>query len=576
MESTAGQFVSFLGPTTLNELRVQYARRVQSRTANELSGTGPAITITGIANFGGPIATATTPASASCRASPRSSTTSRTSAATTASRSASTSSTSPTTARQALLQLYTFPTVAAYLAARNGTNPRSYTNFQQVIGDPNFEMKLELYSVFIQDDWRVTPNLKLLYGFRYDYYNYPEGDPNAPFLYSQNYTDDNNNFGPRVGVAWTLGAKKDQVIRASTGIMYDQPLLAAYENAIQQNGLPARTTVNVAPAAAGAPAFPNTLVEPAAGPRCRAESCAVDPDFKLACNIQNNVQYERALGRNFNGSVGLHYCGLQPAGHHQHQSDQPGRAAGRRPGDLQHGGQRGTRLDPRFNQINVVQSLGESTYKALMLQFGKRLSGGVQFDLNYTLGKGTDKAPLHGATLSVQGDDGVGDPTNLERDRGPNVLDTRHSFNGSIVASRRFGDRRDAARSVSDNQVGDHPAVQHGPAVQRAQRTGPERGRHARRSAAEHRPQLALPAGALQRRRAVVALHPARRHAPRRDPRRVQEHVQHACRRRRVNRIIPTNALGEPTRRHADSSDQLQPTAGYEQRQFQLGFKFYF
>ena len=43
-----------------------------------------------------------------------------------------------------------------------------------------------------------------------------------------------------------------------------------------------------------------------------------------------------------------------------------------------------------------------------------------------------------------------------------------------------------------------------------------------------------------------------------------------------VNRIIPTNALGEPTTTLPTSSDQLQPTAGYEQRQFQLGFKFYF
>ena len=43
-----------------------------------------------------------------------------------------------------------------------------------------------------------------------------------------------------------------------------------------------------------------------------------------------------------------------------------------------------------------------------------------------------------------------------------------------------------------------------------------------------------------------------------------------------VNRIIPTNAFGEPTGVLPTSSDQLQPTAGYEQRQFQLGFKFYF
>ena len=40
----------------LNELRVQYATRAQSRVPNALSGTGPAINVTGVANFGGPIA----------------------------------------------------------------------------------------------------------------------------------------------------------------------------------------------------------------------------------------------------------------------------------------------------------------------------------------------------------------------------------------------------------------------------------------------------------------------------------------------------------------------------------------
>src|SRR5918993_5497646 len=54
--STAAQLISTLGATTLNELRVQYATRAQARVPNALSGTGPAINITGIANFGGPIA----------------------------------------------------------------------------------------------------------------------------------------------------------------------------------------------------------------------------------------------------------------------------------------------------------------------------------------------------------------------------------------------------------------------------------------------------------------------------------------------------------------------------------------
>ena len=43
----------------VNELRVQYATRAQNRVPNELSGTGPAIRISGVANFGGPIAATT-------------------------------------------------------------------------------------------------------------------------------------------------------------------------------------------------------------------------------------------------------------------------------------------------------------------------------------------------------------------------------------------------------------------------------------------------------------------------------------------------------------------------------------
>ena len=49
--STGAQLISTLGATTLNELRVQYATRAQSRVPNALSGTGPAINITGVAQL---------------------------------------------------------------------------------------------------------------------------------------------------------------------------------------------------------------------------------------------------------------------------------------------------------------------------------------------------------------------------------------------------------------------------------------------------------------------------------------------------------------------------------------------
>ena len=33
-----------------------------------------------------------------------------------------------------------------------------------------------MYALFVQDDWRLTPDLKLLYGLRYDVYQPPDGD----------------------------------------------------------------------------------------------------------------------------------------------------------------------------------------------------------------------------------------------------------------------------------------------------------------------------------------------------------------------------------------------------------------
>ena len=56
MDSAAAQIVSTFGSNRLNEVRVQFARRHQSRITNSLSGIGPAITISGIAAFGGPFA----------------------------------------------------------------------------------------------------------------------------------------------------------------------------------------------------------------------------------------------------------------------------------------------------------------------------------------------------------------------------------------------------------------------------------------------------------------------------------------------------------------------------------------
>ena len=146
---------------------------------------------------------------------------------------------------------------------------------------------------------------------------------------------------------------------------------------------------------------------------------------------------ERALGDNYSLAVGASYVtgynlpvvtniNLINRRHHL------GRPAG-----VQLAVNANTRQDPRYNVINSVQSPGDSTYKNMTLQFTRRTYKGIGFDVAYTLGKSEDNAPITGV-LSVQGDPGRTDVTNLDRDLGPNVLDQRHTFVASIVAMPTF------------------------------------------------------------------------------------------------------------------------------------------
>ena len=99
-----------------------------------------------------------------------------------------------------------------------------------------------------------------------------------------------------------------------------------------------------------------------------------------------------------------------------------------------------------------MESFGESTYKNLTAQLTGRNVWGMQFDFAYTLGKSEDNAPITNV-LSVQGDPGRSDPDNLDFDLGPNVLDQRHTFSGSIVARPRIDGGNGIIRAIVNDTI---------------------------------------------------------------------------------------------------------------------------
>ncbi len=456
MDSASAQLISTFGTSMLNELRVQYARRHQFRTQG-ISVAGPAITVTGVANFGG--------------------------ARIGDGNSVGFDFTQGITqvidnvswlyGRHALkagidaqfiaddrvkgdLFSYTFANTDAYLQAKSGANPLSYSSLQQVFGNTSASYDSAFYGFFVQDDWQVTPQIKVLYGVRYDLFDVPSARPFAANPYSQQFTVDKNNVAPRVGVSWSLDGSARTVLRASTGLMYEPPLIDFYDNAILNNGDPASYTVQVSGTSAGAPAFPGSLANlPAGFTLPRQSITAVDPDFRSQSAWLSNVQIERALRADMSVSVGyvnsvgrnlpvLMDINLIPTG----QTLPDGRPIYSTTVSA------ATRIDPTFDHVNMFQSIGESTYNALTATLTKRMTHGWQAQATYTLARGVDNAPLTGTYVVGSNDDRVSDPSNLDRDKGVTPFNQTHTFAFSTVFAPQVSDTRAGAAILNNNQLG--------------------------------------------------------------------------------------------------------------------------
>src|SRR5205807_7332031 len=150
---------------------------------------------------------------------------------------------------------------------------------------------------------------------------------------------------------------------------------------------------------------------------------AVDPAFVVAHTWQANAQVERAFARDFTASVAVMYArGTDlPVITDVNLINPIGALTDGRP-IYSTAVSAATRLDPRFNHVMEAQSIGSSTFKSMTVQGTKRLKQGLTFNVQYSVGKGLDNTPLL-TQLTVQSEAGRTDPSNIDRDLGPNPLD---------------------------------------------------------------------------------------------------------------------------------------------------------
>ena len=114
-------------------------------------------------------------------------------------------------------------------------------------GDPEREVYVNNYNLFLADSYQVTPKLNLNLGVRYDFLGPMHNSTKdlSVFLFDKGivfqgdgidslYKAAHNDFSPRIGISYQ--AKENTVIRAGLGVYFDQPNLNPFLDNRPSNG----------------------------------------------------------------------------------------------------------------------------------------------------------------------------------------------------------------------------------------------------------------------------------------------------------------------------------------------------
>jgi hypothetical protein len=316
---------------------------------------------------------------------------------------------------------FVFPSLAAFLDGRA-------TSFSITTGDRSSAIIQNALGFYVQDNYKLRPNLTIELGLRYDWNMTPTERYNRFVVFDpamrelvrvgegidEVYHENNRNFQPRLGIAWDPFKDGKTSVRAAYAILTDQPV-----------------TNIVTPLAANPPlADPRTITtqQPTlitfqnADVVARAAGLSpntVNHDFDNAYVQSWNLNIQREIARDLAVTIG--YFGSK--GTHLRISrniNQPING-GARPFSAVSGS---SAIAPNTPLNNVVQieSAGNSNYNALWLTATKRLSRGFQFNASYTFSKSIDYNSLNSQGVVVQ------DSYNIRGSRGLSDFDARHRF----------------------------------------------------------------------------------------------------------------------------------------------------
>jgi hypothetical protein len=177
------------------------------------------------------------------------------------------------------------------------------SEFLLTAGIPGAKVSIFDAGVYLQEDWRLKPNLSLSGGLRYE---------------GQTAIVDHADFAPRLGVAWAPGARgrsnPKTVIRAGGGIFYDRFPSNLLLNAVLLNG------INQVQYIVRNPPFFPAVPDPATLAALSAQQAGTDTRstyqadphlhvpyvMQAAIGIERQMPHGLSLAANYTGTRGVH------------------------------------------------------------------------------------------------------------------------------------------------------------------------------------------------------------------------------------------------------------------------------
>ncbi len=356
---------------------------------------------------------------------------------------------------------------------------------QRQAGIPQMDLRAWGTSVFSEDSWRMTPNLTVNYGLRYEYGSplYDTQNTNSNLVFSNGTPSvfiggqlgypngllfsNKHNFAPRIGIARNF-PKYGIVLHTSYGVFFTPVDMNTWCN--QRHNVPyvfpeTQQADNFTPPAALLKTgfdFGTPVLGTGTLPATTVSFTAFDPHSASQYVQQWNFSLQKSLGRDtsveagYLGSRGFH---LQRAHLINNTLPGPGPLGPRRPFKTLTF-VNGTQLTPSstdaviqsqtfpVSTINLLENSAQSWYDAGYINLRRRYSHGLSFLANYTFSKNLTNAPDFRSPMEESAIPQNNRDLALEKGLG---CDARHRFAISSVYDIPAYRRAELARLITQN-----------------------------------------------------------------------------------------------------------------------------